>query len=72
MSIRRNPSDESRQGRRDGEAPAGRAAQVMDRVCGCAIDRAAARCYAYRGATYYFCSPACQNTFMVAPDEYAK
>jgi Cu+-exporting ATPase len=45
-------------------------ATVEDPVCGMEIDPAAAG-EEYQGTTYYFCSEACHQRFMAAPEQYA-
>jgi Cu+-exporting ATPase len=47
------------------------AAAEIDPVCGMSIDPAhAAGKYEYKGKTYYFCSPRCEEKFKAAPDTY--
>lgn len=44
-----------------------------DPVCGMTVDpEQAAACVEYRGATYYFCSHACHQTFTATPEAYVK
>jgi Cu+-exporting ATPase len=45
---------------------------VTDPVCGMEIDTAAAAASEeYQGKTYYFCSEACHQQFVAAPEQYA-
>ncbi len=47
-------------------------ATVKDPVCGMDIDPAtAAASEEYEGKTYYFCSEACHQRFVAAPEQYA-
>jgi P-type Cu+ transporter len=47
-------------------------ATVQDPVCGMEIDSAeAAASEEYEGKTYYFCSQACHQRFLAAPEQYA-
>jgi YHS domain-containing protein len=47
-------------------------ATVKDPVCGMEIDSAAAAASEeYEGKTYYFCSEACHQRFVAAPEQYA-
>ncbi|MDA8040234.1 MAG: YHS domain-containing protein [Actinomycetota bacterium] len=47
-------------------------ATVTDPVCGMTVDESAATGSAsYEGATYYFCSSACQERFEAEPEMYA-
>ena len=47
-------------------------ATVTDPVCGMEIDPAtAAASEEYGGTTYFFCSPACHDTFTAQPEKYA-
>jgi len=47
-------------------------ATVKDPVCGMEIDPAAAAASEeYEGKTYYFCSEACHQRFVAAPEQYA-
>jgi YHS domain-containing protein len=47
-------------------------ATVTDPVCGMEIDSAAAAASEeYGGKTYYFCSEACHQQFVAAPEQYA-
>jgi YHS domain-containing protein/uncharacterized membrane protein YraQ (UPF0718 family) len=52
--------------RRPGET----AHQVQDPVCGMTVDSAAAEKVAYAGATYYFCSAGCKETFEKNPGKF--
>jgi P-type Cu+ transporter len=45
---------------------------VEDPVCGMEIDPAtAAASEEWQGTTYYFCSAACHQRFVAAPEQYA-
>lgn len=41
-----------------------------DPVCGMSVDPAAAVAVRYEGETYYFCEPACADTFRDDPDRW--
>ena len=43
---------------------------TTDPVCGMAIERTAAPHYHYDGQTYHFCSTACREEFVAAPDTF--
>lgn len=46
--------------------------KVKDPVCGMEIDPSTAPgSEEYEGKTYYFCSPACRNSFKDNPAQYA-
>ncbi len=50
---------------------AGGDAQVLDPVCGMTIDRAdATGSFEYRGKTYYFCNPSCEERFRAEPEKF--
>lgn len=47
-------------------------ARAKDPVCGMMVDPASPRggSYFYRGATYYFCNPKCNERFRLEPEKY--
>ncbi len=45
--------------------------RVKDLVCGMEFDREKAKAvFCYRGKSYYFCSPGCEEKFKKEPDRY--
>ncbi len=45
--------------------------KVTDPVCGKTIELEAAEPVEHGGWAYFFCSAACRNAFLAAPDRYA-
>ena len=46
---------------------------VQDIVCGMHLkDNEAVASLTYKGKTYYFCSPSCQDAFEKEPEKYIK
>jgi xanthine dehydrogenase accessory factor len=69
----RGPATESaRQAGPEGGPPAGRAALVIDPVCGMTVSADSSRPLRYEGTDYYFCCAACRQAFEQDPDAYLK
>ncbi len=45
---------------------------AKDLVCGMEVDEKKAAKKAYKGKTYYFCSPTCQWAFESNPEQYTR
>lgn len=43
---------------------------AKDLVCGMEVDEKKAAKVAYKGNTYYFCSPTCQWAFEINPEQF--
>ena len=69
----RGPATESaRQAGPEGVRPAGRAALVIDPVCGMTVSADSSRPLRYEGTGYYFCCAGCRQAFEQDPDAYLK
>ena len=69
----REPATESaRQAGPEGAPPAGRAALVVDPVCGMTVSADSSRPLRYEGTDYYFCCAGCRQAFEQDPDAYLK
>jgi xanthine dehydrogenase accessory factor len=69
----RGPTTESaRQAGPEGGRPAGRAALVVDPVCGMTVSADSSRPLRYEGTDYYFCCAGCRQAFEQDPDAYLK
>ena len=69
----RGPAAESaRQAGLEGAQPAGRAALVIDPVCGMTVSADSSRPLRYEGTDYYFCCAGCRQAFEQDPDAYLK
>jgi xanthine dehydrogenase accessory factor len=69
----RGPATESaRQAGPEGGRPAGRAALVVDPVCGMTVSADSSRPLRYEGTDYYFCCAGCRQAFEQDPDAYLK
>ncbi|MDR3764738.1 MAG: heavy metal translocating P-type ATPase [Acidobacteriota bacterium] len=55
-----------------GAAPSAEAPKAKDPVCGMSVDPASPRggSYAYKGTTYYFCNPKCNERFQADPEKH--
>jgi xanthine dehydrogenase accessory factor len=69
----RGPATESaRQAGPEGGRSAGRAALVIDPVCGMTVSADSSRPLRYEGTDYYFCCAGCRQAFEQDPDAYLK
>ena len=62
----------ARQAGPEGGRPAGRAALVVDPVCGMSVSADSSRPLRYEGTDYYFCCAGCRQAFEQDPDAYLK
>lgn len=65
-------TDSARQAGPEGGRPAGRAALVVDPVCGMTVSADSSRPLRYEGTDYYFCCAGCRQAFEQDPDAYLK
>jgi xanthine dehydrogenase accessory factor len=69
----RGPATESvRQAKPEGGRPAGRAALIVDPVCGMTVSADSSRPLRYEGTDYYFCCAGCRQAFEQDPGAYLK
>ena len=69
----RGPATESaRQAGPEGVRPAGRAALVIDPVCGMTVSADSSSALRYEGTDYYFCCAGCRQAFEQDPGAYLK
>jgi xanthine dehydrogenase accessory factor len=65
-------TDSARQAGPEGGRPAGRAALVVDPVCGMTVSADSSRPVRYEGTDYYFCCAGCRQAFEQDPGAYLK
>jgi xanthine dehydrogenase accessory factor len=65
-------TESARQAGPEGGRPAGRAALVVDPVCGMTVSADSSRPLRYEGTDYYFCCAGCRQAFEQDPDAYLK
>ena len=65
-------TDSARQAGPEGGRPAGRAALVVDPVCGMTVSADSSRPLRYEGTDYYFCCAGCRQAFEQDPGAYLK
>jgi xanthine dehydrogenase accessory factor len=65
-------TESARQAGPEGARPAGRAALVIDPVCGMTVSADSSRPLRYEGTDYYFCCAGCRQAFEQDPGAYLK
>jgi xanthine dehydrogenase accessory factor len=65
-------TESARQAGPEGVRPAGRAALVIDPVCGMTVSADSSRPLRYEGTDYYFCCAGCRQAFEQDPGAYLK